>query len=103
MTVADFKTNTTRPNFEVKPGKLFIDGEFRDGGNGNKMDVVDPTTEEVLTQVVEGNEEDTVAAIEAARRAFEGDWRKMSGFGRELGKESLQYYLQNKTVWIDMN
>ena len=28
---------------------------------------------------------------------------KMSGYGRELGKESLQYYLQSKTVWIDMS
>ena len=28
---------------------------------------------------------------------------KMSGYGRELGRESLQYYLQSKTVWIDMS
>ena len=83
MTVADLKTNTTRPNFEIKPGKLFIDGEFRDGGNGNKMDVIDPTTEDVVTQVVEGNEEDTGAAIKAARRAFtNGNWRNLSGHER---------------------
>ena len=83
MTVADLKTNTARPNFEVKPGKLFIDGEFRDSGSGNKMDVIDPTTEEVVTQVVEANELDTEAAIKAARRAFtDGDWRNLSGHER---------------------
>ena len=85
MTVTNSqKTNKTqpRPNFEIKPGKLFINNEFRDGGNGNKMDVIDPTTEEVLTQVVEGNEADTGAAIKAARQAFDGDWRKMSGHDR---------------------
>ncbi len=28
---------------------------------------------------------------------------KMSGYGRELGKESLQYYLQSKTVWVNLS
>ena len=86
MTIANSqKTNKSQPcpNFEIKPGKLFINNEFRDGGNGNKMDVIDPTTEEVLTQVVEGNEADSKAAIKAARQAFEsGDWSKMSGHER---------------------
>lgn len=84
MTVADSlkSKNQSRPDFKIKPGKLFINGEFRDGGNGNKMEVIDPTTEEVVSQVVEANEADTEAAIKAARQAFDGDWRKMSGHER---------------------
>ncbi len=86
MTVADSQKTSktqTRPDFEIKPGKLFIDGEFRNGVSGEKVDVIDPTTESVITQVVKGNEEDTEAAIKAARQAFiDGDWRQMSGHER---------------------
>ena len=27
----------------------------------------------------------------------------MSGFGKELGREALDSYLQTKTVWIDLS
>ncbi|MGF1479071.1 MAG: aldehyde dehydrogenase family protein [Cyanophyceae cyanobacterium] len=77
------ESKSLRPNFSIKPGKLFINNEFRDGGDGNKTNVIDPTTEEILTQVVEANEEDTEAAIKAASHAFNGGpWRQMSGHDR---------------------
>jgi len=28
---------------------------------------------------------------------------RMSGFGKELGREALDSYLQTKTVWIDLS
>lgn len=28
---------------------------------------------------------------------------KMSGYGREQGQEALEFYLQTKTVWVDLN
>ena len=28
---------------------------------------------------------------------------KMSGFGKELGEESLDSYLQTKTVWVNLD
>ncbi len=28
---------------------------------------------------------------------------KMSGYGREQGWEALQFYLQTKTVWVDLS
>ena len=74
------KSNSSPPNFTIKPGQLFINNEFRDGVSGNKADVIDPATEEVVTQVVEANEEDTEAAIKAARQAFtDRTWQGMSG------------------------
>jgi acyl-CoA reductase-like NAD-dependent aldehyde dehydrogenase len=27
---------------------------------------------------------------------------KQSGFGRELGRHALDYYTQNKTIWVDL-
>ena len=74
------KSNNSPPNFAIKQGKLFINNEFHDGVSGNKVDVIDPTSEDVITQVIEANKEDTEAAIKAARRAFsDRTWRGMSG------------------------
>lgn len=74
---------SARPSFPIKPGKLFINNEFRDAAEGKTTDVVDPTTEEVVAQVAEANEQDTEAAIKAARQAFDdGPWRRMSGHER---------------------
>jgi len=28
---------------------------------------------------------------------------KLSGFGKELGREALDLYLQTKTVWVDLS
>jgi acyl-CoA reductase-like NAD-dependent aldehyde dehydrogenase len=28
---------------------------------------------------------------------------KLSGFGKELGREALELYLQTKTVWVDLS
>ncbi len=55
---------------------LFIDGKW-DGGEagGKQIDVLNPTTEEVVGTVPEASTKDAARAIEAARRAFdEGPW-----------------------------
>ena len=33
---------------------------------------------------------------------FEEGGYKMSGYGRENGREALEFYLQTKTVWVDL-
>lgn len=50
------------------------------------MDVVNPSTGKVITQVSEGNADDIEAAVGAARRAFAlgSEWRRMDASGRGL-------------------
>lgn len=44
------------------------------------MEVIDPRTEEKLTEVAEGDEKDVDLAVKAARNAFDnGPWPRMSG------------------------
>lgn len=75
MVLAESSSTKTRPNFPIKPGKLFINNEFRDGIEGQTTEVIDPATESVLTQVVEASAADAEAAIEAAHQAFtSGPW-----------------------------
>src|SRR3989304_7326087 len=58
-----------KPN--IKPGKLFIDGKGRGALSGKTFPTINPATEEVITEVAEGDEGDIDVAVRAARRAFE--------------------------------
>jgi aldehyde dehydrogenase (NAD+) len=44
--------------------------------DGKTFDVINPTTEEVICQVQEASEKDVDIAVAAARKAFNGPWRK---------------------------
>ncbi|SEG88535.1 Acyl-CoA reductase [Thermomonospora echinospora] len=59
--------------------RLYIDGAWTDGDGDERIDVVNPATEQVIGQVPQATRSDVVRAIEAARRAFdEGPWPRMS-------------------------
>ena len=54
----------------------FINNEFVKGVDGRTFEVINPSTEEVITSVHEASEKDVDIAVAAARKAFEGPWRK---------------------------
>ena len=66
-------------SFEVKPGKLFIDGKWVDAVSGKTFETLNPATGKPLTTVAEGDRADIALAVRAARRALEqGPYPKMS-------------------------
>ncbi|MGH2751275.1 MAG: 5-carboxymethyl-2-hydroxymuconate semialdehyde dehydrogenase [Actinomycetota bacterium] len=63
----------------VKQPLHYIDGEFRSGAESRTFETLNPTTNQVITEVAEGRAADVDAAVEAARRAFdEGPWPRMA-------------------------
>ncbi|HYZ03205.1 MAG TPA: 5-carboxymethyl-2-hydroxymuconate semialdehyde dehydrogenase [Candidatus Binatia bacterium] len=59
----------------VRPVEHFIAGRFQPGHARRTFETLDPTTNEPITQVAEGTEEDVDLAVRAARKAFdEGPW-----------------------------
>ena len=64
--------------------QLFINGRFVAPRSGKWFDSINPATEEKLTEIAEADGRDVSAAVQAARRAFNGVWGKMPG--RERGK-----------------
>jgi aldehyde dehydrogenase (NAD+) len=70
------------------PKKLFIGGEFVESLSGKTFDTVNPATGEVITSVYEADAPDVERAVNAAERAFHGDWAKVtpSERGRLLWK-----------------
>ena len=71
--------------FESGPGRLFIGGQWHEATGGARMDVIDPSTGEVVTTVAEAGAADVDTAVRAAREAFDsGAWSGLSG--RERGR-----------------
>ena len=55
--------------------RMYVDGEWVEATGGERLDVYNPATEEVIATVPDAQPADAERAIEAARRAFdEGQW-----------------------------
>ena len=63
---------------------LFVNGEFVEPGDGSTFKSVNPATEEVLAEIASAGADDVDRAVQAARRAYDRTWSKLSG--RDRGK-----------------
>jgi aldehyde dehydrogenase (NAD+) len=61
-----------------KPKPLFIGGRFVESLSGKTFATRNPATGEVLAEVYEADSADVDAAVEAAERAYEGRWSKLT-------------------------
>ncbi|PZS30401.1 MAG: betaine-aldehyde dehydrogenase [Pseudonocardiales bacterium] len=61
---------------------LLIDGKKAEANSGKRLDVFDPATGRILTHVPDGDAVDVDRAVQAARRAFEGPWRRLTASER---------------------
>ncbi len=59
----------------MKDLKMYIDGKFVESKSGKWIDVLNPSTEEVIARQPEGTKEDVEEALDAARRAQKA-WEK---------------------------
>ncbi|NIJ45867.1 lactaldehyde dehydrogenase/glycolaldehyde dehydrogenase [Wenyingzhuangia heitensis] len=60
----------------VKEYQLFINGEWRTSTSGQTIDIVSPSTEEVVARVQNGTAEEAIEALEAADKA-QKEWKKL--------------------------
>jgi aldehyde dehydrogenase (NAD+) len=95
----------TRDKVKIKPGKLFIGGNWVNSVSGKTFDTINPATEEVLTSVAEGDSADIDLAVASARKALEdGPWRNMDARdrGRILFKiTDLVEKNKDELAWLD--
>src|SRR6476646_2260480 len=63
--------------------KMLIDGKWVDAASGKHFESRNPATGELLATVAEGDAEDINRAVAAARKAFEGPWRKFKPYERQ--------------------
>ena len=82
-------TEPRRATLRTFQTRMLIDGQWRESMSGKTFETINPATEEVITQVAEGDAPDIDLAVKAARKAFDsGPWRKLDARdrGRLLNK-----------------
>ncbi|KAI1476515.1 hypothetical protein K445DRAFT_321526 [Daldinia sp. EC12] len=68
----------------TQPTGLFINNEWVEGVDKKTFEVINPSTEEVICSVHEATEKDVDIAVAAARKAFNGSWRKTTPQQRSI-------------------
>ena len=69
MTIQPETSRTVRDTIAALHTGTFIDGQWGEAASGERFDVVNPATEEVIATVADGGEQDALRAIETAGRA----------------------------------
>jgi len=79
------------------PGQIYIDGQWRDGESGRKMDTFDPGTGRPFAQFVAGGRADVDAAVASSERAFREVWRHVEpGRRADLLRNAAALVRQNE-------
>ncbi|MRI00092.1 aldehyde dehydrogenase [Kriegella sp. EG-1] len=66
---------------EIKEYKLFINGEWVKSSSGETIDIISPSTEEIVARVQNGTVEEAVITLEAAETA-QKNWKKLPARSR---------------------
>ena len=82
--------------------RLFIDGEWRDGGDGAEFPVIDPATGETIASFAAATTEDCDAAVRAAERAFPA-WSRTAPRARsELLYRAFEILREERDVMAEL-
>ncbi|MDY7578850.1 aldehyde dehydrogenase family protein [Herbaspirillum sp. RTI4] len=73
----------------------FIDNRWQASSSGDSIPVIDPSTGEIFDHIARGNGEDIERAVQAARRAFDGPWGRLSAAERSRLMFKLSLKLQD--------
>ncbi|CAG8983872.1 hypothetical protein HYALB_00005510 [Hymenoscyphus albidus] len=84
----------------TQPTGLFINNEWVKGVEGKTFETINPSTEEVICSVSEATEKDVDIAVAAARKAFEGEWSKVTPQNRGRFLVNLADLLEKNTDLI---
>jgi len=87
---------------EIKYTKIFINNEFVDSVSGKTFETVNPTTEEKIADIQEGDKADIEKAVTAARKAFELDspWRCIDSTARGMLMFKLADLLDRDRIYL---
>ena len=83
----------------MKRYRMFINGEFTEGRSGAWLSVYDPSTEEIIAEVPDGNAVDIDRAVAAARTAFDdAGWPQTTAQERGRLLFKLAYKIREEAV-----
>src|SRR5690348_14406009 len=81
------------------PAQLLIDGKLAEAVRGDRFDIVNPATEQVIGSAPDADATDMSTAIEAARRAFdESSWSTDLAFRLRCVRQLHQALVEHGTA-----
>ncbi len=89
------------PPQTAKSYKMLIGGQWQDAKSGEIIAVVDPSSEEVIARVPDGNEADITEAVEAGKAAF-AEWRTFSAAKRQKKMHELAARMEERVEHFAM-
>src|SRR5688572_10446665 len=82
----------------ITKDKLFIDGQWAEPATSDQIEVISPSTEEVIARVPEGSNADIDRAVAAARNAFDrGPWPRTTPAERAEKMAKLSQLIQGRS------
>jgi betaine-aldehyde dehydrogenase len=82
------------------PCQMFVDGAWRDAGSSQRTKLINPSTEEVFTEVAAAGVSDVNAAVESARRAWDLGWRDLAPGKRTEVLFNVARVLRENLEWL---
>ncbi|CAN5441099.1 NAD-dependent succinate-semialdehyde dehydrogenase [soil metagenome] len=89
-------SSTTIDNDIAVPTDLYIGGAWRAGSGGKRIDVIDPSTEQVITSVADATIEDAVDAVNAAAKALPAFSRMPARQRGEILRKCYELMIRDK-------
>lgn len=87
------------PALEMKQSRLYINGQWTDGENGDTLDVINPATETPLAKVAYGTQGDARRALEAAQAALPG-WQSATVYERATKLKQLADLIRQNVDYL---
>lgn len=79
---AAYQIHPAVQQFLSRPARMLIGNQWSEASSGDWIDAIDPATGMPIGKFPAGNEIDANRAVSAARRAFNGLWRKITPYER---------------------
>ncbi|HUT26343.1 MAG TPA: aldehyde dehydrogenase family protein [Sumerlaeia bacterium] len=80
--------------------QLFINGEWVNSSDGGTIEVLNPATNKPITRVQKATPDDLRKAIDAAQRAFDDVWGKMTPFERSKHLHKVGEAIENNLDFL---
>ncbi|WP_369959699.1 aldehyde dehydrogenase [Pseudomonas benzenivorans] len=94
-----FGISEATQQFLGKPQKMFIGGAWVEASDGGSAEVIEPSTEGLLTRIPMGTSEDLDRAVAAARAQFDGGaWSQLKPLERERLLHRLADLIEQNAV-----
>ena len=86
-------------SLELAHDQLYINQQWVDGSSGDRLDIINPATEEAFANIAYGTAEDARRALEAAQAALPS-WQKLTVYDRARKLKRVAELMREKADYL---